>query len=64
MLRNIKSPGGYEQSVSLLERGVNAQWGYDNGLTADQSLATEKMTEEARSDKLSDSQYYESRVFA
>jgi len=64
MLRNIKSPGDYEQSVSLLERAVNAQGGYDNGLTTDQSLATEKMTEEARSNKLSDSQYYEARVFA
>jgi len=64
MLRNIKSPGDYEQSVSLLERAVNAKGGYDNGLTTDQSLATEKMTEEARCNKLSDGQYYEGRVFA
>jgi len=64
LLRNIKSPGDYEQSVSLLERAVNAQGGYDNGLTTDQNLATEKMTEEARCNKLSDSQYYEGRVFA
>jgi len=64
MLRNIKSPGDYEQSVSLLERAVNAQGGYDNGLTTDKSLATEKITEEARCNKLSDSQYYEGRVFA
>jgi len=64
MLRNIKSPGDYEQSVSLLERAVNAQGGYDNGLTTDQSLATWKMTEEARCNKLSGSQPYEGRVFA
>lgn len=64
MLRNIESSADWEQSVYLLEEAVNAEGGYANGLTTNPLLEREKMSEEEKSNQLSNSQYYETRIFA